>query len=150
MEWYEVKEQRDIDYLLKEYCGFHDSCLVELNYKSGAYVDKERSMCFGTSEERELHMIFQSQCTGIMLELLFTNVKKFHVAGWQEYYSCDIFDCYLEIRNDLIMGRDNNLIVWADTEGFNPKEEVERYILNEQMTTYVIAANLKWRYLLSR
>jgi hypothetical protein len=147
MKWNEVKEQRDIDYLLEEYCGFHDSCLVELNYKSGAYVDKERSMYFGISKERELHMIFQSQCTEIMLELWFTDVKKFHVAGWQEYYSCDIFDCYLEIRNDLIMGRDDNLIVWADTEDFNPKEEVERYILNEPMTTYVIAANLKWRHL---
>ena len=150
MEWYEVKEQKDIDYLLKKYCGFHDSCLVELNYKSGAYVDKERSMCLGKSEERGLHMIFQSQCTETVLELCFTNVKKFHVAGWQEHYSCDIFDCYLEICNDLIMGRDDNLIVWADNECFNPREEVERYILNEPMTTYVIASNLKWRYLSNR
>lgn len=35
MEWHKVKERKDINYLLEEYCGFHDSCLVELNYKSG-------------------------------------------------------------------------------------------------------------------
>lgn len=31
MEWYEIKEEKDIDYLIKEYYGFHDSCLVELS-----------------------------------------------------------------------------------------------------------------------
>ena len=149
MEWNEINNREDIEYLIKEYCGFHDSCLVELNYKSGTSVDNEGNMGFGMPEDRKLHMIFQSQCAKNVLELCFTNVKKFHIVGWQEHYSCDIFDCYLDIHNDLISGRDDNLIVWADNEGFNPKEEVIRYILNEPMDTYVIASHLKWRFLLS-
>lgn len=148
MEWYEVKNKKDINYLLQKYCGFHDSCLVSLNYNSGALVDSDGNMRFGISEERELHMFFKSQCTKKVLELNFTHVKNFHVAGWQEYYACDIFSCYLDIRNDLISGKDDNFIIWADDEAFNPKEIDERPILNEPMITYVIAGNLKWRFIL--
>lgn len=144
MEWHEIKERKDINYLLEEYCGFHDSCLVELNYKSGTYIDEEGSMNFGTNKERELHMIFQSQCTEKVLELCFTDVKRFHV-GEQDDYSCEIFQCYLEICSDLNINEDKDLIVWADNENFNPRKVIDG--LNEPSTTYVIAGNLKWRYL---
>lgn len=126
MEWHEVK------YLLEEYCGFHDSCLVELNYKSGTYIDEEGSMNFGTNKERELHMIFQSQCTEKVLELYFTDVKRFHVGDLQEDYNCEIFQCYLGIDSDLNINED--LIVWADNENFNPRKVIDG--LNEPSTTY--------------
>ena len=73
-------------------------------------------------------------------------MKNLHIAGWQDHYFCDIFDCYLDFRNDLVKGRDDTLIIWADNESFNPNEENERSILNEPMTTYVIAGSLKWRF----
>lgn len=146
MEWTEVKDKKDIDYLMKEYCAFHDSCLVELNYKSGTFVDNEGSMALGAADDRELYMIFQSQCIKNVLELCFNGVKSFHVAGWQEHYLCDIFNCTLDIRNDLVEGKDDNLIIWADYEGFNPKEGATGNALSEPMSTYVIARNLKWRY----
>ena len=39
MDWIEIKNQKDIEKLLAEYGDFHDSCIVVLNYKSGAYAD---------------------------------------------------------------------------------------------------------------
>ena len=37
--WNEIKNEIDIENLMKEYCGFHDSCIVSINYHSGAFVD---------------------------------------------------------------------------------------------------------------
>ena len=44
MDWIEVRDQEGIAALLKRYGGFHDSCIVGLSYKSGAYVDKALAM----------------------------------------------------------------------------------------------------------
>jgi len=68
-----------------------------------------------------------------------------NIVGWQRYYSCDIFDCYLAIHNDLIAGLDDNLIVWADNAGFNPKSFCERRLLSEPEVSFIIAENLFWR-----
>lgn len=38
MSWNIVRTQDDIDFLLKTSHGFHDSCLVSLQYISGARV----------------------------------------------------------------------------------------------------------------
>ncbi len=93
-------------------------------------------------------MIFNSQWKKEQpLELCFTGVKKFCVAGWQERYESDIFSAYLKIHRDLADGGDEPLIVWADDEEFSPEEVMGRNLLEEPMTTYVVASGLKWRLL---
>ena len=146
-KWTEVRTQMDIDTLLQDYRGFHDSCLVGLNYQSGAFVNEEQFMCFGNPEEKTLHMVFHSQWEKRPLEMCFTGVRCFHIAGWQEHYFNDIFDCCLKICTDLIPGRDGPLFVWADCAGFSPKTALERPVLNEPMISYVIASELKWKFL---
>lgn len=145
--WHEVETEEDIKRLLEIYGGFHDACLVSLNYKSGAYVDAEQTMHFGLPEERELHVFFHRQWEPREVELCFTGLRKYCIAGWQNNYFCDMFDCYLAIHQDLIAGRDESLIVWADGANFSPKDFVERDILAEPVTSYVIAENLRWRLL---
>lgn len=147
-EWVTVNSEDDIEYLLNEYDGFHDSCLVSLNYTSGMFVDKEKAMHFG-AQQGELSMIFHSQWVSEPLELCFICVRKYCIAGCQNRYGSEIYDCHLAFHNDLIIGRDNPLIVWADNYGFSPKGlwEKDRRILDEPMTSYVIAENLKWRWL---
>lgn len=144
--WISVKNSEDIDDLLGRYYGFHDSCLVGLEYKTGALVDG-RCMYFGVPEQRELHMVFHSQWEGQPLELCFSGVRSYFIAGYQDRYSCEILDCYLKIHTDLIPGRDEPIFVWADNDCFSPKDTRERHILHEPMTTYVIASQLKWRFL---
>ena len=45
--WNEIKNEIDIENLMKEYSGFHDSCIVSINYHSGAFVDDKGAMAYG-------------------------------------------------------------------------------------------------------
>jgi hypothetical protein len=145
-EWNIVSDQKGIDNLQQEYGGFHDTCLVKLEYTTGSYVDEKGGMANGTPEEKELSMTFHSQWTKRPLELCFGGVRKLCIAGWQENYFCEILDCCLRFYTDLIPGRDVPLIVWADSASFSPKN-VGRQLIEEPITSYVIAETLKWRYL---
>lgn len=42
--WNEIKNEIDIENLMREYSGFHDSCIVSVSYHSGAYVDDNGGM----------------------------------------------------------------------------------------------------------
>lgn len=145
MEWNEVKNRGDVDYLLWQYGGFNDACLKELIFTSGAYVDENETLYYGSREDREIRAVFNRQWNPSAVELLFTGVKKCSIPGWQDTYSCDIYGIYLEFRNDLIPGK--SLIVWADNCNFDLDEETGRGILEEPMPTYIIATGLKWRFL---
>lgn len=142
-----VQDQEDADRLLQAYGGFHDSCLVESYYRSGASVDEEGAMGFGGEKDRELHLILHSQWKSRPLDLCFTGVRTHCIAGWSDLYDCCLLDGYLKFHTDLIPGRDEPLIVWADWDGFSPYRMQERELLAEPMTSYVIASGLKWRYL---
>ncbi len=146
-DWQQIRSNADIDFLLSEYNGFHDSCLVRLHYQSGSYVNKKNAMAYGTPENHEVRMLFHSQCCKYTLELSFTGVRKCSFAGFQENYFCEIFDCHLAFHTDLIKHRDMPLIVWADWAGFSPKTFVEDELLHEPHPTYVVAENLKWRFI---
>ena len=90
-------------------------------------------------------MIFHSQCENRPLELCFTGVRQYSIAGWEDNYRCEICECHMAIRTDLISGREAPLIVWAD--GYFAKRMHERNVLAEPMDTYVIAEKLKWRFI---
>jgi len=145
--WHDVKNQSDVDYLMEIYGGFHDACIIELRYVSGTDVDENLSIIFGGSSDSKLFVTFKRQWKPVKIELLFEGMRQMHIAGWQENYSCEILDCYLALHNDLKKGRDDNLIVWADNAGFNPKENYGRNILAEPSTTYIISEKLKWQLL---
>ena len=42
--WKELRTQHEIDNFMKEIIGFHDSCIKEIKYSSGAYVETNLSM----------------------------------------------------------------------------------------------------------
>lgn len=141
--WNIIKTNGDIKVLLEEYCHFHDSCIISMNYETGAFVDDTGAMGYGSQEEKKLHLFFKSQMVPKALELCFIGVRQFCMAGWQDRYFSEIFDCYLSIHTDLIPHTEIPLIVWADWSGFS-FEKIE--ILHEPMSNFVIASNLKWRF----
>jgi hypothetical protein len=145
--WQEVNNQSDVDYLKQIYGGFHDSCITELHYFSGADVGENLSMRFGDSTDRKLSVRFKRQWEPVKIELLFEGMRRMNIAGWQNYYFCEILGCYLKRHNDLIKGLDDSLVVWADDVGFNPKELFDRNILAEPLITYIISEKLRWRFL---
>ncbi len=146
--WTEINDELAVDKLMEDFGGFHDSCIVSVNYISGANVDEKGGMSNGNAEEHTVSMILHSQWKE-PLEMCFSGVKKCCITGFREQYFCDIFGATLQFRTDLLgKTRDDRLIVWADCENFDPKNYVEEYPLdNGYETTYIIAERLKYRYL---
>ena len=145
--WNEIKNEIDIENLMEEYGGFHDSCIVSINYHSGAFVDDKGGMTYGGLLEHSIEMILHSQWNK-PIELRFTGVRKCNIVGFQDNYFCDIFGTYLNFHSDLLGGtRDDKLIVWADCDGFNPTKYTEEtpILTNGNCSTYVIAEKLFWR-----
>ena len=145
--WNEIKNEVDIENLMKEYYGFHDSCIVSINYHSGAYVDDKGGMTKGELLEHSIEMILHSQWKK-PIELRFTGVRKCNIVGFLDDYFCDIYGAYLDFHSDLLGGtRDDKLIVWADCDGFDPTEYTEETPIstNGNCCTYVIAEKLFWR-----
>ncbi|MCL2678089.1 MAG: hypothetical protein FWE85_03445 [Clostridiales bacterium] len=144
-EWHSIKSNSDINSLLEFYGGFHDSCIKEIRYTSGAWVDADMAMHMGEQEDWQVDIVFQRQWEPISIELRFTGMRKMNIAGWQRNYYCDIYDCYLAFHNDLITCLDEILIVWADNAGFESKNFSERCIIEEPGASFIIAKNLLWR-----
>lgn len=148
MCWIDVSDNKAIEELMRDFSGFHDSCIVSVNYVSGHYVDEKRAMGCGGIDDHTLSLILQSQWAK-PLELRFSGVRKCSITGFRENYFCDIFEATLCYRTDLLgKTRDDRLIVWADQEGFDPLVYRESYPLNNGYeTTYIIAEKLKYRFL---
>lgn len=141
--WFDVTSQDDIDTLLNEYYGFHDSCIVSVQYTSGAAVDDAGFM--GSRGNNYLIIRFDSQMPTFFnqskkktLELKFSVLRRINLIGIQDNYFCDISDCYLAFYQ--------NHIIWANTECFNPLEYFGDKLLDEYMNTFVIADHLSWRF----
>lgn len=151
MCWTEVRDNSGIDKLMEEFYGFHDSCIISINYLSGNLVDDKRAMGCGDENEHTLIMRVDSQF-GKRLEMCFEGVRKCCLTGFREDYFCDIYDATLGFRTDLLgKTRDDRLIVWASCAGFDPKVYQEQYPLNNWYEiTYIIANKLKYRFLNER
>lgn len=141
----EIKNEDDIKFFMNKCGGFHDSCIVSVNYSSGAFVDENKGMGNGELSEHTLLLTVHSQwCDNI--ELLFKGVRKFSVVGWQDNYFCDIYSAYLDFRTDLLgKCRDDRLIVWADDGSFKPAYYTEERLISDRNITYVIAEKLFWK-----
>ena len=142
-DWKEITSQDDMDELFNIYGGFHDSCIVSVSYKSGAFVDGERSMHFGSPAERELVVVFHRQWEPKILEMCFTGLRQLHLTGWQDHYLCDISDAHLSFNEGLLPGKPDKVIVWADSSYFDG--ENTNNTIHEPSDTYIVANALKWR-----
>lgn len=98
MDWIEIKTQQDIDNLMDLYDGFHDSCLVEVNYCSGAYVSEDLRMAM--EENPTATVIFQRQDNDHRtIELKFEKAKKINIAPKEEGYTSEILGAALFLHD---------------------------------------------------
>lgn len=137
--WNYVKDNEDIKEVLDKYCYFHDSCISHIEYVSGAKVDKEGNMGCEGSESFKLNITFQSQVIKKSLEMQFSGLRRINLIGYKENYFCDIFSCYLALYK--------GYIVWADDDCFNPEKPCENNLIDEQMTSFIVADSLRWRFI---
>lgn len=142
-DWNPIQTQEDIERLMSAYGDFHDSCIVSLNFQSGAYVDEDWSMHFGDAQARVLSVVFQCQWEPKTIALRFIGLRQLHLVGWQDNYLCEISEAYLSFHHGLLPWQPERVIVWSDNGSFDPAQ-IDGTI-HEPADTYIIANELRWR-----
>jgi hypothetical protein lmonocytFSL_02678 len=96
--WHELNSQNDIDNFMKETAGFHDSCIVELNYKSGSFVKEDGAMCLAT--EPYMYITFHSQMAKFpAFEMELGMLDRFAI-NLNLGYTLEIYNATFEKRDD--------------------------------------------------
>lgn len=142
-DWYGVETQKDIERLMSACGGFHDSCIVSLNFQSGAFVDDEKAMHFGSAKDRVLSIVFQCQWEPKTIELQFIGLRQLHLVGWQDNYLCEILEAHLSFQDNLLPGKPDRVLVWSDNSCFDTAKVSNA--IQEPADTYIVANALKWR-----
>ena len=129
--WNTVTTDADIQHFMELTCSLHDSCIKELHYLSGAYVDKKLSM-HPINDCRTLRVIIQRQYMDMpAIEMEFSGLKYLKLLPIEPEYSCEIFETSLFFKN--------GYIYWGDYSNLSI-DQVDRY-----EGTIICALGLRWR-----
>jgi len=128
--WNEVLTSGDIDNLMELYGGFHDSCIKEMSYVSGACVNENDLSMFPINDERTLKVIFQRQERPVTVELEFSGLIKLNLTPNNEKSSCEIFESTLVIKD--------GCFYWGDCGDLNGK-------FDKYKGTWICSEKLRWR-----
>lgn len=130
--WNEIKDDKDLMKFMEKIGYFHDSCIKELKYLSGAYVDEELSM-YPVNDRRVLSVIIQRQFEDLsMIEIEFEGLKYLKLFPVDDNYTCEILDSTMIIRDDSIY--------WCDCG------EMSETDLDNYEGTLICASKLRWRF----
>lgn len=116
---------------MENVCYFHDSCIKELSYISGAFVDENYSM-HPLNDRRILRIVIQRQDEeNSMIEMEFQGLKHLNLFPVNEDYTCEILD------STMIM-KDGN-IYWCDCGNLSESD------LDDYTGTLICASGMRWR-----
>lgn len=129
--WNEIANEKDLNSFMDTVDGFHDSCLKELKYISGAYVN-EKLMMLPVNKQRILSMIIQRQFENpSVIEMQFVGLKYLKLFPNDENDTCEILDATMILKEDCIY--------WCDCGGLSVKD-IESYT-----GTTICASKVRWR-----
>ena len=129
--WMEIKNEKDILNFMELMIYFHDSCIKEFKYISGAYVNEKLGM-HAVNDQRILKIIIQRQFEdNPMVELEFKGLKYLNLFPTNEDYTCEILDASLFMHNEYLY--------WVDCGGITI-DNIEKY-----EGTVICASKLRWR-----
>lgn len=129
--WKNIVDISELENFMNVVCNFHDSCIKEIKYLSGAYVDEALDM-YPINDCRILNMIIQRQFEDYpVIELEFSGLKFLKLFPVNEDYTSEI--------NEATMMYKDGLIYWYDC-GVLSDEELGRY-----EGTVICASRLRWR-----
>lgn len=129
--WKEINNQTELDHFINAMNHFHDCCIKEMRYLSGAYVDKELSM-YPINSIRTLRVTFQQQSSlNSTIEVDFIKLNYLKLFPISEAYTCEILDASIMFKD--------NCIIWCDYGGLN-ESNIDNY-----NGTVISAERLRWR-----
>lgn len=129
--WNTIDDYNDIENFMNVVNSFHDSCIKELKYLSGAYVDETLSM-HPINDRRLLRIVIQRQFKdNPMIEMEFEGLKYLKLFPVNDAYTCEILDSTLIIKNDSIY--------WCDSAGLSEAD------FDNYDGTIICASKLRWR-----
>lgn len=129
--WHEIIDENDLADFMDKICSFHDSCIKEMKYLSGAYVDDRLSM-YPVNDRRILSVIFQRQFKDIpMIEVEFVGMKYLKLFPFNDTYTCEIQDSTMIMKDDCIY--------WCDCGGVSASG------LDDYDGTVICASKVRWR-----
>ncbi len=131
--WNKVSTQVELDDFIAKFLGFHDSCIKEIKYTSGAFVNENLSM-HPLNDKRKLTVIIERQFDDYpIIELEFSGLQYLKLYPIQENYTCEILDSTVIFKD--------GYIYWADIGGLEENQ------LDDYDGTVVCAEKLRWRRL---
>lgn len=129
--WNEIITDNDLTEFLELYGGFHDCCLKELRYISGAFVNKDLSMK-PINTQRKLLVLLQRQSEdNPVVELEFSCLESLNLKPVNQTYTCEILD--------VSMFFENGKIYWGDSDLFETQRE-------QYEGTWLCAGKARWRF----
>ncbi|MBO5065002.1 MAG: hypothetical protein J6D06_02700 [Clostridia bacterium] len=129
--WEIIRSNDEILKFMENVCYFHDSCIKEISYISGAYVGENLSM-HPLNDRRVLRVVIQRQCEkNSMIEMEFQGLKHLKLFPVNEDYTCEILDSTMIIK-------DGN-IYWYDCGNLSESD------LDDYAGTLICASAFRWR-----
>lgn len=129
--WNKIVNNEDINDFMKTVSGFHDSCIKEMKYVSGAYVNEDLSM-HPINDKRILKVVVQRQFEhNSMIEMEFIGLNKLKLCPVDENYTCEILDATLILKDDCIC--------WCDCGGLSESD------IDDYDGTVICASQFRWR-----
>lgn len=100
--WHEISNQTEADKFMEDFFALHDSCIKELKFISGAYVDNNLSM-HPINDKRILKVLIQRQFKpDSTIEFGFIGLKNLKYEPYDEEYTCEIFSSTLTFKDGLV------------------------------------------------
>ena len=129
--WQEIKTEMELQTFMEKLHFFHDSCIKEIQYISGAYVNAGLRM-HAINDRRLLRVLVQRQCAELAtLELEFGGLKYMNLIPLDETYTCEILAAALYFQDGYIYWCDKTA---DDTQDAGPFESI-----------LICAERLRWR-----
>ena len=130
--WETISSSDEISRFMERVYDFHDSCVKEMNYISGAYVEDSLWM-HPLNDRRILRVIIQRQFgENSMIEMEFQGLKYLKLFPVDPYYyTCEILDSTMLLKG--------GNIYWCDCG------DVTEADLDDYEGTLICASKLRWR-----
>lgn len=127
--WEYIETQDDVDRLMDEAAGFHDTILKSLHYVSGGYVSTDRSM-HPFDDERRVTMVFESQITN-PVEIVFEGVTALNLRPADDHYTSNVLAASLNVK---------------DCTVFFCDEAVSAFDMSYE-GTWITSYSMRWRFI---